>query len=103
MKKSLFIASLALLASACASTQTAQVAATPENAAIAIAAAEAASSKAAAVGYQWRDTSKLIDSAKEASAAKDAAKAIKLAELALHQSENALKQQAQQKDAASRF
>ena len=103
MKKTLLIASLALLTSACASNQTVQIPATPENAASAIAAAEAASSKAAAVGYQWRDTGKLIASAKKASVAKDAAKAIALAQQALRQSENALKQQAQQKDAASRF
>ena len=103
MKKTLFIASLALLASACANTQTAQIPATPENATSAIAAAEAASSKAASLGYQWRDTGKLIADAKKAVTAKDSAKAIELAQLALHQSENALKQQAQQKDAASRF
>ena len=103
MKKSLFIVSLALLASGCASNQMAQAPATPVNAASAIAAAEAASSKAASVGYQWRDTEKLIASAKKANAAKDATKAIELAQLALHQSENAMKQQAQQKDAASRF
>lgn len=103
MKKSLLIASLALLASGCASNQAAQAPATPQSAASAIAAAEAASSKAASVGYQWRDTGKLIASAKKAEAAKQTAKAIELAQLALHQSENALKQQAQQKDAASRF
>lgn len=103
MRKALFIASLALLASACASTQTAKIPATPENAAIAIAAAEAASSKVAAVGYQWRDTGKIIASAKKASAAKDSAKAIKLAQQALRQSENALEQYAQQKDAVSKF
>ena len=103
MKKTLFIASLALLASACASTQTAKLPATPENAAAAIAAAEAASNKAAAVGYQWRDTAKLIASAKKAESTKDSAKAIELAQLAHRQSENAIAQQAQQKDAANRF
>jgi hypothetical protein len=103
MKKSFLIAPLALLASACASTQSAQApAAAPQGAAEAIAAAEAANSKAADVGYEWRDTGKLIASAKKAEAAKDSAKAMELAGLALRQSENALKQQAQQKDAASR-
>jgi len=102
MKKTLIIAPLALLASACATTQTAQAPAFASPAE-AIAAAEAAASQAAAVGYEWRDTSKLIADAKKAEAAKDSAKAMELAVLALHQGENALKQHDQQKDAASRF
>jgi hypothetical protein len=102
MKKTLIIAPLALLAVACANTQTAQQPATAD-AATTIAAAEAARAKASALGYEWRDTGKLIANAKKAQAAKDEAKAVSLATMALHQSENALKQQAAQKDAASRF
>jgi hypothetical protein len=103
MKKTLIIAPLALLASACANTQTTAQAPAYASPAEAIAAAEAANSKAAAVGYEWRDTHKLIKGAKKAEAAKDSAKAMKLAVLALHQGENAVKQHAEQKDAASRF
>jgi hypothetical protein len=104
MKKIVFIASLALLGSACATTQTAEApAATPPNAIAAIAAAEAASSKVSALGYEWRDTATLITDAKKALEAKDSATAVKLAQQAQRQSENALQQQAQQMDAASRF
>ena len=102
MKKFILIAPLALLAAACANTQTAQQPAAAD-AATTIAAAEAAQAKAAAVNYEWRDTGKLIADAKKALEAKDEAKAAALATQALHQSENAIKQQAAQKDAASRF
>ena len=103
MKNSLIIAPLALLAAACASNQAVQIPATAENAAAAIATAVATNSKASAMGYEWRDTGKLIADAKKAAAAKELAKAIELAQQALHQSENALKQHDAQKDAASRF
>lgn len=102
MKKFILIAPLALLAAACANTQTAKTPAF-ETSAEAIAAAEAARSKVAAVGYEWRDTGKLIANAKKAQAAKDEAKALNLATLALTQSNNAIQQHAAQKDAASRF
>ena len=104
MKKFVLIASIALLSSACVTTQTAKAPpATPQSAAAAITAAEAARSKASAVGYEWRDTAKLIAAAKKAMKAKDSEKAAKLARQAQHQSESALKQQAQQMDAATRF
>ena len=102
MKKFILIAPLALLAAACANTQTAQAPAF-DTSAEAIAAAEAARAKVAAVGYEWRDTGKLIANAKKAQAAKDEAKAMKLATTALSQSNNAIQQHAAQKDAANRF
>ena len=98
MKKIAIIATLVLLGSACSTTQTQtaqEMAKTPAESAKAIAAAEAARSKAAAVGYEWRDTGKLIDAAKKAQAAKDNAKAVKLAKQAQRQAENALKQSQQ--------
>lgn len=104
MKKTLLIAPLALLAAACATTQTAEVPAVvaPVSAAAVITAAEEAAAKADAVGYQWRDTGTLLEEAKKAEAAQEFAKANQLAQQALRQSENALKQQAQQQDAGSR-
>jgi hypothetical protein len=104
VKKSLIIAALALFASACMNTQAVKVAEpTPENAAKAIAAAEFANGKAAAVNYEWRDTGKMIADAKKAAQAKEYAKAIALALQAQRQGNNAVKQQAAQADAASRF
>ncbi len=101
MKKLALIAALALLGSGCANMQGAKA---PEMSATdAIAAAEAARKKAASVGYEWRDTGKMIDKAKKAAAANDEATAVKLAVRALHQSENALRQQAEQKEAVARY
>lgn len=105
MKKTLLIASVALFASACANTQTAKAPAAPsfKTSAEAIAAAEAATKKVAGVGYQWRDTGKIIEAAKKAEAEKDSATAMKMAIKALNQSKNAMAQYEAQKDAASRF
>jgi hypothetical protein len=104
MKKSLIFATFALLATGCMGTQTVKIPdPTPENAAQALAAAEAANAKAAAVNYEWRDTAALIKSAKKAVEIKDYASAISLATQAEHQGNNAVKQQAAQADAASRF
>ena len=103
MKKTLFIASIALLASACASTQTAQAPASADEATQAIAAAKASAKKAAAVGYQWRDTGKLIAGAEKALKANDAAKAIKLATKAQRQGEYAVQQQAAQSEAVKQY
>lgn len=102
MKKPISIALLALLASACATTEMTTAPApqpTAENVAKAIAAAEAAKSKAAAVGYEWRDTAQLIDEAKKAAAANEPAKAIALAKQAEHQGINAVKQHDAQMEA----
>ena len=105
MKRIVLAASIALLGSACTTTQVAEsvkaTAATPTGAAAAINAAEAARSKAAAVGAEWRDTAQLIEDAKKAEAAKDPATATELARQALHQSENALRQHAEQMNAGN--
>lgn len=65
-----------------------------DNAAAAIAAAEASNAKAKAAGYEWRDTGKMIKEAKKAAEMKDYDKAIKLAKKAENQGELAVKQQA---------
>ncbi len=50
-----------------------------EDAQKAIAAAEATNTKVGKVGFQWRDTGKIIKKAKNAVASKDYKKAVKLA------------------------
>ena len=62
------------------------------SAADAIAAAKAANAKAKKENYEWRDTGKLIKQAEKAMKAGDDAKAIKLANKAKRQAENAVKQ-----------
>lgn len=99
MKKALLTASLSLLLAACASNGGTNAAA--EDAAQAIAAAEAARAKAAAVGYEWRDTAKMIKAAKEAAKAKEYNKAVTLAGQAERQGQNALKQYHEQSKAVS--
>ena len=58
----------------------------------AIAGAKSANAEAKAAGVEWRDTGKIIEEAEKALAAGDTGTAIKLAEQARHQAENALKQ-----------
>jgi len=99
MKKIILTASLSLLLSACASSGGTTAAA--GDATQAIAAAEAATAKAAAVGYEWRDTHKMIKAAKKAAEAKEYDKAVALASQAERQSVNAVKQQAEQVAALS--
>lgn len=99
MKKTLIAASLSLLLSACASNGT--TAAGPDDAAAAIAAAEAARSQAATLGYEWRDTGAMIAQAKKAVEAKEFSKAVSLAAAAERQSVYAVKQQADQAEAAA--
>lgn len=97
MKKTILTASLSLLLAACASNGGTSAAA--DEASQAIAAAEAARTKAAAVGYEWRDTGKMIKAAKKAAEAKEYDKAVTLAGKAKRQSINAVKQQAEQEKA----
>ena len=99
MKKTLLAASLSLLLGACASNGGTSAAA--GDAAAAIAAAESARSQAASLGYEWRDTGKLIEAAKAANEAKEYDKAVSLAGQAERQSVYAVKQQAEQADAAA--
>lgn len=70
-------------------------AASPE-ATSAIAAAKAAISKAKANNWIWRDTEKFLKQAEKAAAAGDNAKAVKLANKAKAQAEDAVKQYQQQ-------
>lgn len=60
----------------------------------AIAAAEKSRDQAKAVGYEWRDTSEMIDDAKKAATAGEFDKAVKLAKAAAREGELAVKQQA---------
>lgn len=99
MKKTILTASLSLLLAACASNG--GTSASADDASKAISAAEAANKKAASVGYEWRDTGKMIKAAQKAAEAKEYAKAVSLATKAEHQGMNAVKQQAEQAKAAS--
>ena len=67
--------------------------ATEQAAKDAIAAAKKANKDAKAVGYEWRDTGKLIKKAEKALADEDYAKAIKLANKAKRQAESAIAQE----------
>lgn len=64
--------------------------------AVSIDEAEAARKQAAAAGFEWRDTSKIIAKAREADAKGDKAKAERLASEAKAQSELAVSQSKQQ-------
>jgi nucleoid-associated protein YgaU len=65
---------------------------TTEEAAAAIAAAKAANAKAAAENYEWRDTAELIKQAETAMQEGKNAEAVKLANKARRQAENAVNQ-----------
>jgi nucleoid-associated protein YgaU len=67
--------------------------ATEQAAKDAIAAAKQANKDAKAVGYEWRDTAKMIKKAEEALAAGDYDKAIKLANQAKRQADSAIAQE----------
>jgi len=68
------------------------------DATAAIAAAEQARKAADAVGYEWRDTAKLIKQAKRAATKKDFTQAIKLANKAKKQGDDAVAQYHEQKN-----
>jgi nucleoid-associated protein YgaU len=65
---------------------------TADDAAAAIAAAKAANARAAEENYEWRDTGKLIKQAEKAMNEGKYAEAVKLANKARRQAENAVKQ-----------
>jgi nucleoid-associated protein YgaU len=69
----------------------------PSAAELAIADAKAANADAAALGFEWRDTGKLIEQAEKALADGDEEKALELANKALAQSEAAKAQAAAEK------
>ena len=77
--------------SAGCSTQPEKPAASPE-AISAINAAKAANKEAAAVGYEWRDTGKLLKKAEEMASKGDNEGAIKLADKAKSEAQMAVKQ-----------
>jgi len=97
MKKHALLLAATLLATACASQGPSEPAATADSANQAIAAAEAAAKKAQEVGYQWRDTEKLIKDAKAAAAKQDFAAAQKLANAAEQQGKLSLEQHQREK------
>ncbi len=97
-KTILALAAATLLGTGCA-TQTASKPADAEQAAAAIAAAETSRAAAAAVGYEWRDTAKMIADAKKAAEEKDFSKAVKLAREAEQQGKNGVAQHQQQIEA----
>lgn len=69
-----------------------------ETAEQAIASAKAANAQAKAVGYEWRDTGKIIKSAETALAAGNEEEAMKLANKARKQAEDALAQEKAEND-----
>jgi hypothetical protein len=100
MNKAVLISLLSLLLGACA---TGSIKPTAENAARAIVHAEDAQRRVAAVGNEWRDTGTLLNDAREAAKFKRYAKAIELASQAERQSQAAMKQYLNQRDAASEY
>jgi hypothetical protein len=114
IKKILTIVTIVLL-SACAEMKTAdkQMEAKPATAMVesaaetsaakaaseAISSADAARKAAGEVGYEWRDTAKLIKQAKAAAAEKNYPLAVELANTAKKEGEDALAQYYEQKNA----
>ena len=93
---------VALMLSACAGGEKAP-AVSAEDAKAAIAAAKDATKKAGSVGYEWRDTGKMIKSAEAALKEGKVEDAIKLANKAKRQSEHAYAQYEANKGAGPRF
>lgn len=102
MKKSiLLVAAAALILGACASSPSQTH--NKNDAMSAITAAEHETARASKVGYEWRDTGKLIKKAQEAMKKEEYDKAVKLANEAKMQSSLALEQQKQQANAGPRY
>jgi len=100
MKTLLLATSAALFLNACASTPPAT---SEADASAAISMAEQKTQQARKVNYEWRDTGKIIKQAKAAAKKGDMDDAIKLANKASRQSDNALIQYAEQKNAKPSF
>ena len=92
LKLTSLIALVFAVAVGCTST-TDSTGATEQAAKDAIAAAKKANKDAKAVGYEWRDTGKIIKQAEKALADEDYDKAIKLANKARRQAESAIAQE----------
>ncbi len=88
---SIAILSLGLI-TGCATTDENQAASGPSPAEQAITAAKTATAEAKGLHYEWRDTGKIIKKAEKALTAGNEAKALKLANKALKQSQTAIKQ-----------
>lgn len=95
----------ALLAAGCAATapQGDQAAATPEAFEQLLQEATAALDKADAVGFEWRDSRKILNQAKEAAARGDFEQAVELARAAARQGEAAYAQYLAARNAGPRF
>ncbi len=100
MKKLLLAAIAVLFMSACAYTPPG---ASANDAKTAISKAEQKASQAAKLDYEWRNTGKIIKKAKAALKKGNIDTAIKLANKATRQGDNALKQYAEQRSAGPRF
>jgi starvation-inducible outer membrane lipoprotein len=99
MKKlALLVAAIALTLSACGSSPD-SASNNAEHANAAITAAETANSRAKKVNYEWRDTGKIIKKAQKALKEESFDMAVKLANKAKRQAENAYKQYLEQRDA----
>ena len=102
MKKMMTVIAATVALSACA-TQSMESNASAADATQAIAAAKASAKKAAAVGYEWRDTGKIIKKAQADADKGDYNAAVKLANKAETQGELAVKQHAAQLNAGPRY
>jgi len=96
--KVIAVACVGLLVAACAAPATVS-AADAKSFQAAYDAARAARKRAATVGFEWRDTAKLLKKAKKLAGAGDYAKAEKLAHQAQQQGELATAQAAEQANA----
>ncbi|VAX14123.1 hypothetical protein MNBD_GAMMA24-2528 [hydrothermal vent metagenome] len=100
MKKLLLAVTAALFLNACAYSTPG---ASTDDAKTAISKAEQKAKQAAKVDYAWRDTGKIIKKAKAALKKGDIDTAIKLANKAARQGDNAFKQYAEQRNAGPHF
>ncbi|VAW91356.1 hypothetical protein MNBD_GAMMA21-359 [hydrothermal vent metagenome] len=92
LKLTSLLALIFAVAIGCSSTST-DGSSLEQQAKDAIAAAKKANKEAKSVGYEWRDTGKMIKKAEKALGAEEYEKAIKLANKARRQAENAIAQQ----------
>ena len=99
MKKlALLVAAIALTLTACSSSPNA-ASNNAEQATAAITAAKTANSQAKKVNYEWRDTGKIIKKAQKAQKEGNYEMAVKLANKAKRQAENAYKQYLENRNA----
>lgn len=98
MKKlALLVAAIALTLSACGTSP--ETTHTTNDASASISAAETANKQAKKVNYEWRDTGKIIKKAKKAQKDGNYSMAVKLADKAKRQAQQAYKQYLEQRNA----